>query len=91
MHRYNTSAVLHGLMSRDIHSLKWKFENMANTKKPTGDPSCRENLRCAKHIARAILTDRMKGLWVTRVKKKTKVRTITINLGLIRNLSLDLY
>lgn len=40
---------------RDIDSLRTKFDNLAKTKKPTGDPSCPPNVRRAKHIARDIL------------------------------------
>ena len=39
---------------RDLDSLKCKFDKLANMKKPTGDPSCPEDVRRAKHIARDI-------------------------------------
>lgn len=38
-----------------ILTLKGKFEKLANTKKPTGDPSCLNDVRRAKSIARDML------------------------------------
>ena len=40
---------------RDQDPLKMKFDQLANTKKKTGDPSCPPHVRRAKHIARDIL------------------------------------
>lgn len=40
---------------RDMDSLKGKFDKLANVKKPTGNPSCPDNVRRAKRIARDIL------------------------------------
>lgn len=40
---------------RDADSLKSKFDKLANTKKPTGNPSCPPNVREAKRIARNIM------------------------------------
>ena len=39
---------------RDQDSLKNKFDKLSNRKKKTGDPSCPQPVRRAKHIARAI-------------------------------------
>ena len=39
---------------RDQDSLKNKFDKLSNMKKKTGDPSCPQPVRRAKHIARAI-------------------------------------
>lgn len=39
-----------------MESLKPKIDRLANTKKPTGDPSCPPLVRRATHIARDILT-----------------------------------
>ena len=37
---------------RDADSLKTKFKNLKNTRKPMGDPSCPSPVRDAKRIAR---------------------------------------
>lgn len=53
--RFNSYAAEHQRPMRDTESVKGKFDRLANTKKPTGDPSCPANVRRAKHIARNIL------------------------------------
>lgn len=40
---------------RDISAIRGKFDRLANTKKPTGDPSCPPAVRRAKLIARDML------------------------------------
>ena len=45
LQRYNSSATERGKIIRDIDSLKGKFDKLANTEKPTGDPSCPEDVR----------------------------------------------
>lgn len=68
--RYNESASMRGRMSRDIDSLKGKFEKLANTKQRTGDPSCPLDVRRAKHIAREMLS-RVNAQTVRRLERKT--------------------
>ncbi len=36
-------------LNRTSDSLKWKFQEMARTKIPTGDPNCPNHIRIAKH------------------------------------------
>lgn len=53
--RFNEYATDNEKATRDTESVKCKFDRLANTKKPTGDPSCPSPVRKAKTIARAIL------------------------------------
>lgn len=52
---FNTYAMLENRPQRDITAIRGKFDRLANTKKPTGDPSCPPAVRRAKLIAREIL------------------------------------
>lgn len=53
--KFNKYGTEKHLPHRVAESLKAKFDRLANTKKPTGDPSCPPSVRRAKHIARYIL------------------------------------
>lgn len=53
--QYNDFARCERQPKRDIDSLRAKFDKLANTKKPTGDPSCPDNMQQAKQIAKIIL------------------------------------
>lgn len=53
--KFNIYASENGRSFRVMDYLRTKFDNLAKTKKPTGDPSCPPNVRRAKHIARDIL------------------------------------
>lgn len=51
---YNKYAVEKDRSTRDLEGLRIKFDRLAATKKPTGDPSCPENVRRAKRISHDI-------------------------------------
>lgn len=53
--KFGEYSVIHHRPHRDVESVKMKFDRLASTKKPTGDPSCPPNVRRAKLIARSIL------------------------------------
>lgn len=44
-----------GRPPRELESLRMKFDKLANTKKPTGDPSCPPLVRLVKRMSREIL------------------------------------
>ncbi|ETV83050.1 hypothetical protein H257_04793 [Aphanomyces astaci] len=43
-----------GWVVRDTESMRRKFKSLRNSKKPTGDPDCPENVKCTKRINRAM-------------------------------------
>ena len=51
--RFNRSLP-NGVASRDADSLKAKFKSLRNVKKPTGDPSCPEEVKRAKRAQYSI-------------------------------------
>eukprot|EP00171_Calliarthron_tuberculosum_P004866 IDg4866t1 len=52
---FNNWATANIRPNRKSSSLKSKFDRMASTKKPTGDPSCPSDVCRAKHVARDML------------------------------------
>jgi len=59
---YAIEAKTKGWPVRDHESLKRKFNALANTKKPTGDPTCPDSVRQAKRLQYSIETKANTGL-----------------------------
>lgn len=52
----NTDANAHKRSQREMEGLRIKLDKLANTKKPTRDPSCPEPIRCAKNQIGLLVT-----------------------------------
>lgn len=85
---------------RDTTSLKAKFGRLSNTCKPTGNPSCPQNVRCAKKISKGMLVmssaavaesfseyeDHDEDISVKESTKKQNYTVIEVNFNELTNL-----
>lgn len=79
--RFELHATEQDSPTQDIEYLNLKFNQLYNSKKPTGDPPCPPNVPLAKNIARDILyrvhvsSVGTKATWKTPIRKAKRAVT----------------